>query len=114
MAVEIGQRHDALVLHRHQHRVRHAVRAARARDNAPASNFAISTTVPPKREGREEHDQRGVRVERRRQQRHAVGPVAVGRAAQRVHPAHAVRLHDAFRRAGRARRVDDVERRVGR
>jgi hypothetical protein len=30
-----------------------------------------------------------------------------------VRPAHAVRLHDSLRRPGRARRINDVERRAG-
>jgi hypothetical protein len=45
-AIELRQVHDALVLHRHQHRVRRAMRCASCR-NFSASNFAISTTVPP-------------------------------------------------------------------
>ena len=81
--------------------------------NFSASNFAISTTVPPRGQRREETHQRRVRIQRRRADRHAVAVVAASRRATHVRPAHAMRLHDALRRAGRARRVDDVERRAG-
>ena len=58
------------------------------------------------RQRRQEYDERGVRVEGRRDDRHRA---PVGNAGE-LSPPHAMGLNDAFGRAGRAGRVDDVER----
>ena len=47
VAVEALERHEPLVLHRHQHRVRRAMALGEREVSAAASNFAISTTPPP-------------------------------------------------------------------
>ncbi len=108
---ELRQRQDALVLHRHQHRVRGAVLLGEL-EVAGGIELRHQHDRAAAGERGEERHQRGVRVQRRGEQRDRVRSVAAGGSAQHVHPAHAMRLHDALRRAGRARRVDDVERRV--
>ena len=60
------------------------------------------------RERGQEADQRGVGVERRRAERDGRAELAL--VACHLAPAHPVGLDDAFRYAGRAGRVDDVER----
>ncbi len=106
--VEVGPRHQALVLHRHQHGVGHAL-CLRQRQVAGGVEFGHQQHRAAKGQRGEEHHQRGVGVQRRGQQGHGVRPVAVGGAARDVGPAHAVRLHDALGRAGGAGRIDDVE-----
>ena len=62
------------------------------------------------RQRRQEDDERGVRIERRRDDRYSA---PVGNPLE-VAPSHAMRLNDAFGRARRAGRVDDIERLIGR
>ena len=106
--VEIGPRHQAAVLHRHQHGVGHPLGL---RERQPAGGVELGHQQHRAAIGQrgKEHHQRGVGVQRGGEQRHRVRPVAVDGAARHVHPAHAVRLHDALGRARGARRVDDVE-----
>ncbi|MNN32072.1 hypothetical protein D3C81_1457840 [compost metagenome] len=109
MAVEVRMRQQALVLHRHQHGVRDAV-LLRQRQVLARIELGHQDRRAAQADGREEAGQRGVGVQRRRQQRDRVGAVAGGRAARHVRPAHAVRLHDALGLAGGAGRIDDVQR----
>ena len=101
VGIERRQGHDALVLHRHQHRVRDAVLHGQ-REVSGGVELLHQDHAAAEGQGREEHHQRGVRIQRRGEQGHHVCGVAIGRAAHHVRPAHAVRLHDAFRRAGGA------------
>ena len=114
VAVEVGPRHQALVLHRHQHGVRGAVRAAPAAGSRRRRTSAISTTRAAAGQRREEH--RPAWCSSTAAWR-AASPLSgrsrTSRRALHVRPAHAVRLHDALGRAGGARRIDDVEGPVG-
>jgi hypothetical protein len=109
MLVEVGPAHQSLVLHRHQHRVRRAV-LLRAREVLRAVELRQQHHRAAACQRGDHHHQRGVGVQRRGDQRDRVGAVAAGFGTPHLAPAHRVRLHDAFGRAGGARRIDDVER----
>ena len=112
-AAELGQRHQPLVLHRHEHGVGDAVPLGQAQVLEGVELGHQHRGAAPGQRRQEDH-QRGVRVERRGEQRGRVRAVAVGgAAAAHLRPAHRVRLDDALGRAGGARGIDDVERPVG-
>ena len=111
VAVELRQRHDARVLHRHQHRRGRAV-FLRQLEESGRIEFRHQHHAAADRERRQETHQRRVRIQRRRHDRDRVRLVVVGKGALPLPPAHQVRLHDAFRRARRAGRIDQVEWRV--
>ncbi len=90
---EARARHQPLVLHRHQHRVGDAV-ALGEREVAVDVELLHQHDRAAEGDGREEDDQRRVRVERRRQQRHRLARVAEAAAAHR-------RASSACRAAGR-------------
>lgn len=110
MLAELRQRHDALVLHGHQHGVGDAVLLGQLQV-AGRVEFGHQYHAAAAAQRGEEHHQRGVGVQRRGQQRRAIGAIAVDAAPVDVGPAHAVRLHDALGGARGARGIDDVERR---
>ena len=110
--VEARECEQPLVLHRHQHGVRDPVRL-RQRQIGCRIEFAHQDHGAAKGQAREEHDQGGVRVQRRGQQGQLAWAVAVSGAALHMHPAHAVGLDDALGPARGARGIDDVEGRLG-
>ncbi|MPM36958.1 hypothetical protein SDC9_83562 [bioreactor metagenome] len=107
--IKIRQRHDALVLHRHQNGVGSALFLGELKITLGVELLHQHHAATIGQRRKEDH-QRGVGIQRRRQQRDRLRPVLIGRAAQHMRPAHAVRLHDALGHAGGTRRIDDVER----
>ena len=107
-AVEFRVRHQAPVLQRHQHGVRGTVhlRQLQILQRVELRHQHDAAAV---RKGGDHADERGVAVQRRGDQRHRVKAITRQRRSLDVRPAHGVRLHDAFGRAGGARRVDEVE-----
>ncbi len=110
--VEIGERHDALVLHGNQHRVGGA-KAARQRQELAGLELAHQRQRAAHRQRRKETDQRRVGVERRRDERDGLRPVFELAGAPDMAEAHGVRLVDALGRACRAGGIDGVEDPVG-
>ena len=101
VVAERGQRHEALVLHRHQHGVCGADAFGQFQIAFGVEpGHQINAAAPAQR--REKRHQCGVRIQRRGQQRGAAWPVLVAGRPVDVRPAHAVRLHDALGRAGGA------------
>ena len=100
-AVEVRQRHDARVLHRHQH-CRGCAMVPCKFEKAGRIEFRHQHHGAAHRERRQETHQRGVRIQRRRDDRDRIRLIVVGKGALPLPPAHQVRLHDAFRRARRA------------
>ena len=111
-AAELRQIHDALILHWHEHRVRRAM-LLRQLQELQRVELRHQHDGAAARQRREEAHQRRVRVQRRGADRDRGPVIARERRAVHVRPAHAMRLHDSLGTAGRARRVDDVERRIG-
>ena len=109
-AVEIGQRHDPLILDRHEHRMGGPV-LRRLRHEGARVELAEQHRGAAPGDGGDEADQRGVRIERGGDHRHRIGEAA-GRAGD-VDPPHRLGLDDALGHAGGAGAVDDVERIVG-
>jgi hypothetical protein len=111
-AVEVRQIHDALVLHGHEHRVRRSVPLCQLQE-FQGIELRHQHDGAAHRQRRKETHERRVRIQRSRADRDSGAVVARQRRTMHVRPTHAMRLHDALRRPGRARGVDDVERRTG-
>ena len=101
-------RQDALVLHRHQHGVGHALALGDLQELHDV-RLGHQDGRAADAHGRQQGDQRGVGIERRRGERDRVRAVVEGREAHRQKVAHGVAVQDALGQAGRARAVDDVE-----
>jgi len=100
--------HQPLILHRHQHRVAGAV-LLRQLQPALAVELAHQYQRSAIGNGRGEQSQRGVGIERRRQQRDLPRLAIAGRLAdRRVIPAHLAAVDDALGRAGGAAGIDDI------
>ena len=104
--------HDPLILHRHQHGVGGAIALAEI-EKFRDGEFRQQHQGAAQAERGDHADQRGVAVQRRRHQRDAIRAVPLRHPALHMRPALAVRLHDAFRPAGGAAAVDQVERIIG-
>ena len=92
---KIRQQHDPLVLHWHQHGVGGAPFLSLLKVRICAK-LRHQNHCPTKSQRGEKHDQRGVGIQRRGQQRDRAAVIPVGATPVHVHPAHAMRLHDAF------------------
>ncbi len=95
-------------MHGDQHRMRHAMLFGEF-EEPPRVEFGHDHNGTAVGQGRDQADQCGVGVSRRRYQRDRIGGIAGQSPAPDMVPAHPVALNDALRFAGSAGRIDNVE-----